>query len=134
MRERLEVHNIERNKEDNEKNENSQKTKRINTKKLSKNNISDRKTSMLNQNEFDIFGCSVAAQLKNMPLVTALQCQMYIQNYLSNIRIKQLENDSQIIVQSPTPSSIQEHFISDQPQSISSTFVEFPVIKVENDL
>lgn len=42
------------------------------------------------KNEFDVFGQSIAAQLKNMTLTDALEAQMYIQNYLSNLRLQVL--------------------------------------------
>lgn len=43
------------------------------------------------ENEFDIFGKSIAAQLKNMPLDTAIEAQMIIQNYLSEMRLKTIQ-------------------------------------------
>lgn len=40
------------------------------------------------EHEFDIFGRSVAAQLKMMPLERALQAQHYIQSYLTGLRLQ----------------------------------------------
>ncbi|KAJ0172570.1 hypothetical protein K1T71_011709 [Dendrolimus kikuchii] len=43
------------------------------------------------EHEFDIFGKSIAAQLKNMPLDTAIEAQMFMQNYLSELRLRTLQ-------------------------------------------
>ncbi|KAJ8710760.1 hypothetical protein PYW08_009275 [Mythimna loreyi] len=42
----------------------------------------------LEEHEFDIFGRSVAAQLKMLPLEKALQAQHYIQSYLTELRLQ----------------------------------------------
>lgn len=47
------------------------------------NNISERSE----ENEFDIFGKSVAVQLKQFPLLEAIECQKKIQNILFMQRI-----------------------------------------------
>lgn len=46
------------------------------------------------ENEFDIFGKSIAAQLKNMPLDMAIEAQMLIQNHLSELRLKTIRSSS----------------------------------------
>lgn len=46
------------------------------------------------ENEFDIFGKSIAAQLKNMPLDMAIEAQMLIQNHLSELRLKTIRASS----------------------------------------
>ncbi|XP_044766865.1 uncharacterized protein LOC123322867 [Coccinella septempunctata] len=43
------------------------------------------------ENEFDIFGKFISAQLKKLPLITALQCQQKIQDFLTSKRIEILE-------------------------------------------
>lgn len=43
------------------------------------------------ENEFDIFGKFISAQLNKLPLITALQCQQKIQDLLTSKRIEILE-------------------------------------------
>ncbi|XP_047522238.1 uncharacterized protein LOC125061092 isoform X4 [Pieris napi] len=40
------------------------------------------------ETEFDIFGKSVAAQLKRLPMHKAIEAQMFIQSYISNLRLQ----------------------------------------------
>lgn len=53
------------------------------------------------EHEFDIFGRSVAAQLKMMPLERALQAQHYIQSYLTGLRLQDSPGSSSHGTSSP---------------------------------
>lgn len=59
--------------------------------------------------EFDLFAKSIAGQLKAMPLRMALQAQQHIQNYLCQLRIQELQRNSQAstvtLQYAPSPST-----------------------------
>lgn len=92
------------------------------------------------EHEFDHFAKSVAGQLKAMPLLSALEAQKHIQNYLSDMRIQQVMNSSRTpspmnnsgrftpspssntyYVESPEPS---QSFIGQNPQSIPAATLD----------
>nr|XP_049703706.1 uncharacterized protein LOC126056107 isoform X2 [Helicoverpa armigera] len=52
-------------------------------------------SSVVSENEFDLFGRMVAVQLKNLPMESAIEAQQYIQNYLSGLRLKHIRRQSQ---------------------------------------
>ncbi|XP_077289262.1 uncharacterized protein LOC143913395 isoform X2 [Arctopsyche grandis] len=56
--------------------------------------VSDSLNTLQVENEFQIFGRHIGAQLKNMPLFMALQAQQHIQNYLNDIRLQALSQSS----------------------------------------
>lgn len=67
------------------------------------------------QNEFEVFGKSIAAQLNAMPFTLALKAQCHIQNYLSTFRLQAMAHTSNldyspcspsntIYISTPTPS------------------------------
>lgn len=58
------------------------------------------------ESEFDIFGKSVAAQLKSMPMHQAIEGQMFIQNYLCNLRLRQMGHGTSNYPYSPSPNSM----------------------------
>ncbi|XP_050676858.1 uncharacterized protein LOC126973577 [Leptidea sinapis] len=63
-------------------------------------------TRMSTETEFDIFGKSVAAQLKSLPIHKAVEGQMFIQNYLSNLRLQQMGHGSSNYAYNPSPNSM----------------------------
>lgn len=56
--------------------------------------VSDSLNTLQVENEFQIFGRHIGAQLQNMPLYMALQAQQHIQNYLNDIRLQALSQSS----------------------------------------
>lgn len=94
------------------------------------------KPAQQTEHEFDIFGKSIAAQLKNMPLDKAIEAQMVMQNYLSGVRLKNLgcktsnsqessSSDSSYTVAQPSPSPT----ISPAPSPSPS--LHYPEVKTE---
>lgn len=72
------------------------------------------------EHEFDHFAKSVAGQLKAIPLLSALEAQKHIQNYLSDMRIQQVMNSSR----TPSPMNNSSRFT---PSPSSNTYyVESP--------
>lgn len=63
-------------------------------------------TETKTETEFDIFGKSVAAQLKSLPIHKAVEEQMFIQNYLSNLRLQQMGHGTYNYAYSPSPNSM----------------------------
>ncbi|CAF4919574.1 unnamed protein product [Pieris macdunnoughi] len=51
-------------------------------------NVADSINTRRTETEFDIFGKSVAAQLKRLPMHKAIEAQMFIQSYISNLRLQ----------------------------------------------
>lgn len=54
----------------------------------------DKGSGVLNHTEFDIFGCSVAAQLNSMPLVEAIELQLHIQQLITQYRLGKIEESN----------------------------------------
>lgn len=57
----------------------------------------------IRQDEFDTFGLHVASQLRSLPLANAIVCQTFINNYLSQERLKIL-NAQHLPISRPTSS------------------------------
>ncbi|XP_041969533.1 uncharacterized protein LOC121726304 [Aricia agestis] len=55
------------------------------------------------ETEFDIFGKSVAAHLKSLPIHKAIEGQMFIQNYLCNLRLEEMGHGTSNYTYSPSP-------------------------------
>lgn len=72
------------------------------------------------ENEFDIFGRSVAAQLKALPLRVALQTQQYVQNYITEARLNLLHSSPSASEVSPT------HTPFYTPSRSSSSMMSYP--------
>lgn len=79
-------------------------------------------TPIANDNEFGIFGRSVAAQLNAMPLMLALQAQSHIQNYLTTLRVNSLANPHQQVFSPSSPSPLSDTiYISSPAPTINSS-------------
>ncbi|KAL7645194.1 UNVERIFIED_CONTAM: hypothetical protein RMT77_003580 [Armadillidium vulgare] len=72
------------------------------------NHLVDQKVNK-NTTEFDVFGCSVAAQLNNMPFENALELQLEVQQVITKYRLNMYRKNVQSTVpssSSQTPSNI----------------------------
>lgn len=79
-------------------------------------------SSVVSENEFDLFGRMVAVQLKNLPMDSAIEAQQYIQNYLSGLRLKHIRRQSQTsnFIYEMEENRTQPYFMSSPPTSTIS--------------
>lgn len=74
----------------------------------------------IRQDEFDTFGLHVASQLRSLPLANAIICQNFINNYLSQERLKIL-NAQHLPISRPTSSLSEYTRYSSTPEPEATT-------------
>lgn len=89
-------------------------------------NMLNDSSSITRENEFDIFGKNVGAQLKSMPLQDALQAQRHIFNYITKLRLQHLDilrghSPNSKYCESPSPS--RNYYTSGEDQTPSPEFI-----------